>query len=229
MPAVIKSLRPYGLSCIMVNDGSSAECRQVLDGLAAREGSWVGLVHLEQNQGKGGAVMAGLREAAARGFSHAIQIDADGQHHAPDLPRFLDAAKNNPDAVICGQPVFDESIPWSRFYGRKLTNGMIWVNSMSFAIEDAMCGFRLYPLKAMLELMNGNRLGRRMDFDPEVLVRLCWKGLRFVNVPTKVSDPADGRSHFLMGLDNWLITNMHIRLFFGMLLRAPLLLLRKIG
>lgn len=226
MPAVLDSLKPFGLPCLLVNDGSSDLCREILAGLAATEAAWVSLIHLDKNQGKGAAVMAGFRELGARGFSHALQIDADGQHSAADLPRFIDAAVADPQAVICGQPVFDSSIPAIRFYGRMITNGLIWLNSMSFSIKDAMCGFRLYPLAPMLPLINERRLGQRMDFDPEILVRLRWKGLRFVNLPTQVRYPADGRSHFLMGLDNWLIARMHFRLFFGMLWRLPLLLLR---
>ena len=227
MPGVIAALKPLGLPCLMVNDGSSPDCRKVLEGLAAAESPWLSLIHLEANQGKGGAVMAGCREAFARGFSHALQIDADGQHTASDIPRFVAASAENPDAVICGEPVFDDSIPRSRLYGRLATNLWIWINSLSFSIHDAMCGFRLYPLAPLIALMAEVELGKRMDFDPELLVRLSWKGLKIVNLPTAVHYPSDGRSHFRMGLDNWLISRMHGRLFFGMLFRLPLLLWNK--
>jgi len=97
----------------------------------------------------------------------------------------------------------------------------------SFEIVDGMCGFRLYPLAALMELDGQARMGRRMDFDPEVLVRLKWRGLQFVGVPTRVRYPLDGRSNFKLGLDNWLISCMHTRLFFGMLTRLPSLLWGK--
>jgi hypothetical protein len=172
-------------------------------------------------------VLSGCRELAARGFTHALQLDADGQHESGDVPRFLEAFQRDPEALILGAPRFDASAPRSRRWGRLLTNVWIWINSLSGAVEDAMCGFRLYPLAPLLKVAGGARLGKRMDFDPEVLVRLQWEGLRVVNLPTEVRYPEDGRSHFRLGLDNWLISKMHTRLFFGMLGRLPLLLWRK--
>ena len=225
--AVVANVRAAGLRCILVDDGSSAGCAAVLDALAAAED--VTLVRLAVNQGKGGAMIAGLRAAAAAGWSHALQIDADGQHDAGDIPAFLARARAEPDAVICGVPVYDESVPTGRLVGRYATHVWVWINSLSFAIRDSMCGFRVYPLAPVVRLFDEATLGRRMDFDPEVLVRLHWRGQRIVNLPTRVTYPQDGLSHFRIGLDNWLISKMHARLFFGMLLRSPLLLWRKVA
>jgi glycosyltransferase involved in cell wall biosynthesis len=227
MPQVLGSLKGQGLPCLMIDDGSSDKCKAVLEALAGSEKGWVSLIRIEPNQGKGAAVMAGCRVALARGFSHVLQIDADGQHEAGDLPRFLAAARQKPAAVICGHPVFDRSVPRSRLYGRLITTFWIHVNTLSTDIKDAMCGLRVYPLASIVALMDRVKLGRRMDFDPELLVRLSWQGLSIVNLPTRVHYPADGRSHFKMGLDNWLISRMHARLFFGMLARFPLLLWNK--
>jgi glycosyltransferase involved in cell wall biosynthesis len=224
--AVAANVRSHGLRCILVDDGSSADCAAVLDALA--QAPDVTLVRLAVNQGKGGAMMAGLRAAAAAGHSHALQIDADGQHDAGDIPRFLAHAVAEPDAVICGTPVYDESVPRLRLVARYLTHVWVWINSLSLQIRDSMCGFRVYPLAPVVRLIDEARLGRRMDFDPEVLVRLHWRGLKIVNVPTRVTYPQDGLSHFRLGLDNWLITRMHARLALGMLLRSPMLLWRKL-
>jgi glycosyltransferase involved in cell wall biosynthesis len=225
--AVAANVRLHGLHCILVDDGSSADCAAVLDALA--QAPDVTLVRLAQNQGKGGAMMAGLRAAAAAGYSHALQIDADGQHDAGDIPRFLSSAAAEPEAVICGTPVYDESVPKARLIGRYATHIWVWINSLSLDIRDSMCGFRVYPLAPVVRLIDEARLGRRMDFDPEVLVRLHWRGLKIVNVPTRVTYPQDGLSHFRLGLDNWLITKMHARLALGMLLRSPRLLWRKVA
>jgi glycosyltransferase involved in cell wall biosynthesis len=187
----------------------------------------VRLVRHERNQGKGAAVMTGAREAFKSGYTHLLQIDADGQHAPQDVPLFVAAAQAAPEAGVCGVPVFDDSAPPSRRWGRLLTNVWVWINSLSFDIKDGMCGFRLYPLAPLIELDGQARMGRRMDFDPEVLVRLKWRGLSFVGVPTKVRYPTDGRSNFKLGLDNWLISCMHTRLFFGMLTRLPFLLSNK--
>ena len=218
-------MRSCGLPCILVDDASDDPA--ALDRLVAREASWVRLVRHDRNQGKGAAVMTGAREAFKSGYTHLLQIDADGQHAPQDIPLFVAAAEAAPESVVCGVPVFDASAPGSRRWGRLATNVWVWINSLSFDIKDGMCGFRLYPLAPLIELDGQARLGRRMDFDPEVLVRLKWRGLRFVGVPTKVRYPLDGRSNFKLGLDNWLISCMHTRLFFGMLTRLPILLSNK--
>jgi glycosyltransferase involved in cell wall biosynthesis len=224
---VLDGLAPSGLPCIVVDDGSSEVCRLELERLASEHASWVTLVRLPVNRGKGGAVMAGCREAFRRGYSHVLQVDADGQHDLEDLPKFRGLWERHRDAVICGAPRFDETIPKGRKYGRLLTSVWVWINTLSFSIEDAMCGYRIYPLAPLIRIFDASRLGRRMDFDPEILVRLSWAGVPVLNLPTRVRYPTDGRSHFRMLKDNVLISLMHARLFFGMLLLSPWLLARK--
>ena len=225
---LLEALRPHGLPCILVDDASSPDSAAVLDDLAARESSWVHLVRHAVNQGKGGAVCTGLREALRRGHTHALQIDADGQHAAEDIPRFVAACQAHPDSLVCGAPVFDDSVPRARLWGRQITNLWIWINTLSLDIKDGLCGFRLYPLAPVVALIDQVKLGQRMDFDPEVLVRLKWRGLAIQTLPVKVHYPLDGTSHFKLGLDNWLISRMHARMFLGMLVRWPLLLWRKV-
>lgn len=218
--AVVEGVVAAGLPCVLVDDGSGPACAQELDRLAAGVAG-VTLVRLPRNLGKGGAVMAGLRAAHAAGCTHALQIDADGQHDVADVARFVGAAAANPEAVVCGRPVFDASIPRSRLYGRYLTHALVWLNTLSFEIPDTMCGFRVYPLAPVIALLDSARLGERMDFDIEILVRLHWRGQRFVWLPTRVAYPADGVSHFRMLRDNLLISRVHGRLFLGMLARLP--------
>ena len=223
---VVERVRAHGLRCVLVDDGSDAACATVLDDLARAPG--VTLVRLPRNQGKGGAMMAGLRAAAAAGYSHALQIDADGQHDTGDIPAFLARAAASPAAVVCGMPVYDDSIPKVRFYGRYASHLWVWITTLSFSIRDSMCGFRVYPLASVVALIDDTRLGRRMDFDPEVLVRLHWRGVEMINLPTRVTYPRDGVSHFRYGFDNVLIVAMYVRLVFGMLARSPLLLWRRL-
>lgn len=225
--AVVAAVLGQGLPCILVDDGSRPSCARVLDRLAAGAPGRVTLVRHLVNQGKGGAVMTGFAEAAHSGYTHLLQVDADGQHNAADIERFLALARAHPDAVIAGCPVYDESVPALRLYARYLTHVWVWINTLSFAIRDSMCGFRVYPVAPVVELARRQSLGRRMNFDTEVLVRLYWAGVEVVNLPTRVSYPTDGVSHFMAFRDNALITRMHTVLFFGMLLRAPMLLARK--
>lgn len=226
IPAVVRALLGQGLPCVLVDDASQASCAAVLDRLAQGEG--VSLVRLARNQGKGGAVMAGLHEAYRLGFTHALQVDADGQHDLEDVARFLEASASRPDELICGYPRYDASVPKGRLYARYLTHVWVWINTLSLGIRDSMCGFRVYPLAAVLPVIKSARLGKRMDFDPEVLVRLHWRGQPMHWLHTRVHYPADGVSHFRPFEDNVLISRMHARLFFGMVLRAPSILMRRV-
>lgn len=223
---MIDALQATQMPCIMVNDGSSLECTNVLRKIADRCQDWLILDERNENGGKGAAVKDGLQLAIDKGFSHAIQIDADGQHQLQDINQFIHACTENPDALILGEPMFDESIPKNRLYGRRFTNLWIWINTLSTAIQDGMCGYRCYPLTAVDKLFQRCRLGNRMDFDIEIVVRLYWQGLKIINIPTYVSYPLDGLSHFRMLKDNLLISKKHAQLFFGMLIRLPWLLLR---
>ncbi|RKP50711.1 glycosyltransferase family 2 protein [Trinickia fusca] len=226
--ATLARLAPYGLPMFVVDDGSDAATQAVLAELARSHGAQVVLQRLPVNGGKGAAVMAGLRAAFAAGYTHALQIDADGQHDAADVPRFLDAAQAMPDAVVLGRPVYDESVPKARLYGRYLTHVWVWIETLSFQIPDAMCGFRLYPLEAACKLIDDVALPTRMDFDIEILVRLAWRRLRFHTIPTHVTYAQGGLSHFDVVRDNVRISKSHTRLVAGMLLRLPLLLGYKV-
>jgi polyprenyl-phospho-N-acetylgalactosaminyl synthase len=226
--AVIDGIRAAGLPCFVVDDGSGAGCARVLDAIAASSPG-VTLLRRARNGGKGAAVSDGLRAALAAGYTHALQVDADGQHDLADIPRFVAAATEHPDCMICGRPSFDASMPRMRFYLRYLTHVLVWLNTLSLDIPDSMCGFRIYPLARMVALVDSQAVGTRMDFDIEVLVRLHWSGFGMCWIPTRVRYPADGVSHFRLILDNMLITRLHARLFLGMLVRLPSIAARRLG
>ncbi|WP_198120456.1 glycosyltransferase family 2 protein [Massilia rhizosphaerae] len=223
---VLAQVLAHGLPVILVDDGCSAACAAVLDQLAAGHPDRVVLERHAVNLGKGGAVLTGFARAERDGYSHVLQVDADGQHSVADVPRFLAAARAAPGAVIAGRPVYDESVPALRLYARYLTHVWVWINTLSLAIRDSMCGFRVYPVAPVLALARRRRLGLRMNFDIEILVRLYWDGLAIVNLPTRVGYPDDGVSHFKAWTDNVLISRLHMTLFFGMLPRIPSLLVR---
>lgn len=225
--AVVAAVLAHDVPCMLVDDGSSAVCAKVLDDLAAANHEKITLVRHAENRGKGAAVLSGFARAASDGYSHALQIDADGQHCVADIPVFLNMAKEHPEAIIAGYPIYDDSVPAIRLYGRYLTHIWVWINTLSLDIRDSMCGFRVYPVAPVITLVSRQKIGARMNFDTDILVRLFWDGLDVINLPTRVAYPADGVSHFRVWLDNVLITRMHATLFFGMLRRIPFLLARK--
>jgi glycosyltransferase involved in cell wall biosynthesis len=217
----------HGLPVYVLDDGSREPTRAELARTAA-DFPLVRLHRLAENRGKGAAVMQALRLAQADGMTHALQIDADGQHDVGDVPRFLARAAARPEAVIAGRPLFDASAPRARVYGRALTNFWVCVETLSLAVKDAQCGFRLYPLAATLPLIERGGIPRRMDFDIAIIVRLVWAGVPVETLATRVVYPAGGISHFDMLADNARISLAHTLLVLGMLARLPLLLARKL-
>lgn len=224
---VIDAISGLEMPCIIVDDGSDPVTQETLAEVRAAY-PFVRVVRLEKNQGKGAAVMAGIREAYRLDYTHAIQIDSDGQHDPTDLPVFIETAKANPAALISGQPVYDDSIPKKRLYGRYITHFWVWVETLSLDIKDTMCGYRVYPVRKSHELINSTRPGKRMDFDIEIMVRLYWSKTPVIFIPTKVRYHETGISHFRLYRDNAIISWMHTRLVAGMLCRSPLLLWRKL-
>lgn len=225
---VVDGVLKAGLPCLLVDDGSRSSCAQELDRLA-REHAAVHLLRLASNQGKGGAMVAGFGWAAENGYTHALQIDADGQHATADIPAFVAASQQAPAAVICGIPAYDASVPKARLYGRYVTHVWVWINTLSLHLRDSMCGFRVYPLPPLRQLLAEETIGRRMDFDTEILVRLYWRRVPVEHLSTRVTYPADGVSHFRVWQDNLRISGMHARLFFGMVRRLPRLLWYRIN
>lgn len=216
---VVEAVRAHLPEVVVVDDGSGAEGRAACEALAADELAHV--FHRPVNGGKGAAVKTGFAQAFALGYTHALQVDADGQHALEDVPRFLAVARENPDALILGAPRFDASAPTARQIGRRIT--IFWVNLETGGpvIEDPMCGFRVYPLAAVDEV---EAPADMMDFDPEIAVRLVWHGVPVINLPTRVRYVAEaegGVSHFRLFKDNFLISWMHTRLcvekIFGLL------------
>lgn len=214
---VVEDLQAIGLDCLVVDDGSGRVAEAALQELERRP--QVTVIFRETNGGKGAAMIDGMRWALEAGYTHALQIDADRQHDFSDIPRFLAASAAARDALICAQPVYGKDAPRARVYGRRLNNFFIWVHTGSREIPDGMCGFRIYPLAATMNIMAAANIGRRMDFDTEILVRMYWARIPMRWFATKVSYSADGVSHFRMLKDNWHISTMHARLLFASLMR----------
>lgn len=224
--ATVAALLPHQLPIIIADDGSDTATKQQLSRLT-RQSHLITVITLPENAGKGAAVSAALRHAHTLGLSHALQIDADGQHDTKDIPAFWHLSAQQPDALISGMPRYDNSMPLGRRIGRHITHFWVHIETLSGDIKDSMLGLRVYPVATTVALLDTLRLGQRMDFDIEIMVRLYWQNVPVKFIPTKVIYPQGGRSHFNLLKDNWLITKMHTRLFFGMLRRAPALLRRK--
>ncbi len=217
---VLEALKQEGLRIYIIDDGSDDVTKQALQGLH-NPTEEIFVYRHEQNRGKGFAVIRGFNLAFSDGYSHALQVDADGQHDLTQLSKMLQTAREQPTALISGEPVYDETIPKSRKIARWITHVWVWVETLSTRITDSMCGYRVYPLTKALEVVREETVGQFMDFDTEIMVRMSWRGVPVQMIPVKVTYPADNISNFQLLADNWRITKMHTRLVFSMLTRFP--------
>jgi len=224
---MLPSLADIGMPLIIVDDASPEEAFKKLEQVLDRQSLECTLLRNELNAGKGAAVGTALHAAQDAGYTHVLQIDADGQHDTGAIDAMLEASRQYPDHIISGKPVFAEDVSRLRFLARHITLAFCWLESLSTEIRDAMCGFRVYPVNTVVDILDNSSPGLRMTFDPEILVRASWRGIHLTFVPVSVRYPETGRSHFRYFRDNVEISWMHTRLITGMLLRLPMLLRRK--
>jgi glycosyltransferase involved in cell wall biosynthesis len=227
--ATVAAARAQWSPVWVVVDGSSDGTAQGLLDLAERDAGlrvWV----LDENRGKGAAVLHGLTQAATAGYTHALAMDSDGQHPAALIPLFMQASQARPEAMILGRPVFDASAPLLRVRGRRVSNWWTQLETLGAGVADSLYGFRVYPVRELAAVMQGQPWMRRFDFDTEAAVRLAWRGVKPINLDAPVkylSAEEGGVSHFQYGRDNLLLSWMHARLMVEFVLRLPLLLWRK--
>ena len=222
--AFLPRLVSLDLPCVIVDDGSNAESKARLNKLL-KPHAQLHLVEHQCNRGKGAAMWTGAHAARALGHTHMLQIDADGQHDTNDVSRFIDESKAHPGAIVSGAPQFDSSAPKARVYGRKVTDFWVALETGTLKIKDSLCGFRVYPLKEFEAVFDKYHIGKRMDFDTDVMVKSVWEGVdvRFIN--TDVVYLQNNVSHFHYWRDNWRLIWLHTRLMTIMILRLPLRLL----
>ena len=227
--ATVQAARTRWQPVWVVVDGSNDGTAEGLQALAAADTGlrvWV----LPQNAGKGSAVLHGLQQAAAAGFTHALTMDSDGQHPADLIPAFMQASMARREAMILGRPVFDASAPLLRVRGRRVSNWWTNLETLGAGVADSLYGFRVYPVEALTAVMQRQPWMRRFDFDTEAVVRLAWRGVKPINIDAPVkylSAQEGGVSHFRYGRDNLLLSWMHLRLMLEFVLRLPVLLWRK--
>jgi len=216
---VVAGLVSAGIPCLVVDDGSGPATRERLEEVAKEHPSLEVLRH-ERNRGKGAALKTGYRAAWARGFTHVVELDADEQHDPGEVPRFLAAMRDHPQALVLGVPIFDASAPRSRIWARQISRMLVWAACLSREVPDPLCGFRGIPLEPTVALLDRVRTGDWMDFDPELAVRLVWEGIPVVPVPTPVVYRRGGLSHFSVIRDYPRLAALYARLVAGMLRRV---------
>jgi glycosyltransferase involved in cell wall biosynthesis len=227
LPVTVAAALAMDVPVRVVIDGSTDGSPRLLQPLLGD--TRLKVTRVEKNSGKGSAVLRGVKDSLAEGFTHVLCMDADGQHPADLIPRYFDLSRRHPEAAVFGRPIFDASAPALRVNGRKVSNFWANLETLGWGIDDSLFGMRLYPSTELLEVFESTCFARRFDFDPEVAVRLAWRGVPILNQPTPVrylSHEEGGISQFRYLRDNALLTWMHLRLLTGFLARLPWLALR---
>ncbi len=227
--ATVRAARQYWQPVWVVIDGSTDGTTAGLQAMSAEDDGLQVMV-LAQNQGKGAAVLHGINRAADEGFTHVLTMDSDGQHPAGLIPTFMHTSIQQPATMVLGMPVFDASAPALRVQGRRISNAWVNLETLWSGIGDSLFGFRVYPIMPLQQVMRHQPWMRHFDFDPEAVVRLCWRGVKPINLPAPVRyyrAEEGGISHFNYLRDNLLLSWMHLRLFLEFVLRMPMLLVKR--
>jgi glycosyltransferase involved in cell wall biosynthesis len=236
----LPTIMQLNIACIIVDDGSLPGSIDIVEALIDNLSSSIsgdGKVGAEQNlyllkhahnRGKGAAFFTGAYYARTLGYTHAIQIDADGQHDINDVSAFMKYSQSHPETIVSGNPYFEDDAPKLRVYGRRVTDFWVALETLSFQIKDSLCGYRIYPLTQVEYILDYYHIGARMDFDTEILVKAVWLDIPLHFLQTKVIYPENSVSHFHYARDNFLLIYLHIRLMLGMLVRSPLFMIKNV-
>jgi glycosyltransferase involved in cell wall biosynthesis len=219
----IDSILEHNIPTIVVDDGSP-DGGLLSEGLKSKN---ITLLKLEENIGKGGAIIHGLKKAVELNFTHAIQVDADSQHSYDDIPKFILKANAYPRNLILGTPVFDDTAPKERIYGRKISTLLVAFETLSNQAHDVLFGFRVYPLKETMLVLNRFSINYRMGFDAQIIVYLLWNGINIRNIKSQVRYDHSINSNFRYLHDNLSFITMHIRLILLSFMFAPIGLLKR--
>lgn len=221
---VIREVSEYTSQVIVVNDGSTDNTLEILKNVDGIE-----LVSYPKNKGKGFALRTGLEYAWDKGYEYAITIDSDGQHFASDLPKFVEAIDENPNAIIIGNRNMEqEGIPGKSSFGNRFSN--FWFKfETGIEMPDTQSGYRLYPLKPLSKM---RFFTRKYEFEIEVIVRAAWKGVDITHVPIQIYyAPKETRiSHFRPFRDFSRVSILNtVLVFYALLVVKPFSFIRKLN
>ncbi len=185
---------------IVVVDGSTDATTDLLRAEQSKQPERLTVVMSDTNRGKGVALHLGMDTARRMGFTHAITIDADGQHYPEDIPLLVEAHMAQPDAIILGSRLLkQDNMPAQNTFANRFSNFWFAVQT-GLRLPDTQSGFRLYPL----DNLHGERwMTARYEAELTLLVFSAWAGVPIVPVNVRVYYPPQNErvSHFRPAYD----------------------------
>jgi hypothetical protein len=224
LPEVLTAIDSLELPIIVVNDGSADATSVSLAQWHSRrrdDSTRYPITH-EINRGKAAALLTGFAAARARNFTHAITIDADGQHDPADIPALLDAARQHPTALIIGcRDDTADDYPFLSRFGRAFSDLMLRFECGQW-IEDSQSGFRVYPL-TLLDRIHTRSSNYAME--TEVIALAAWAGAPILHRPIRCqyvfSNGERCVSHYRVGRETWQALRLHVHLLVRRVFRQP--------
>ena len=186
---LLTSLKPLDCDVLVIDDGSP-------DGTAGIVGGFgVEVIERAGKQGLGSAYRTGFTIAVDRGYTHIIQMDADGSHQVEDLQKMMEWI-GSADLLIGSRYVKDGGVAnWSTFRKLLSKSANTYANLLlSLGVKDATSGFRIYTTELVKKMELATIRSEGYCFQIEMTRRAINRGGSIAEIPITFIERAYGVS-----------------------------------
>lgn len=180
----LKAVAPE-VDFIVINDGSTDSTGDIC------RANGYPVLDLPVNGGLTVGFQTGMKYAARKGYSYAIQFDADGQH----MPRYIDAMRKkmddtDADIVIGSRFVQFKKEHSARMFGSRIITFIVKMTTGK-RVSDPTSGMRMFN-RRMIELFAKDM---SLNPEPETIAHLIRKGIMVEEVQVSMRDRTAGESY----------------------------------
>jgi glycosyltransferase involved in cell wall biosynthesis len=172
-PVVRKTL-PYVDQVLVLDDGST-------DGTGAAATAAGALVlRNRRNLGLGRTIRRAYREALKQGADVVVQLDADGQYDADEIPLLLAPIKDDSADMVLGTRLrnLQYRMPWMKRFGNKAFSWLLRRLTGS-DVKDGQTGFRAMRREVIERCLPINHF----SYTQEMIIRTAEEGFVITSVP----------------------------------------------